>query len=83
MGGRLTKLSDTRWRYETGRRVYFVRQVKRATEDLSESGLFWVDGGAGHTGTLTADSIEQVADELREGQPIPRTDDEPYLLRTT
>lgn len=69
--GRLTKLSDTRWRYETGRRVYYVRQVKAPNDDGSESGTYRVDGGPDHFGTLTAESIEQVADELERGRPAP------------
>lgn len=70
MSGRLTQLSDTRWRFETGRRVYYVRQVKAPNEYASEPGLYRVDGGADHTGTLTADSIERVVEELREDQPV-------------
>ena len=78
MGGKLTRLSDTRWRYETRRRVYYVRQVRAPDEDLSEPGFYWVDGGEGHTGTLTAHSIEQVVAELREGTPLaPPTDPAP------
>jgi len=69
MGGRLTKLSDTRWRYETGKRVYYVRQVMAPNGD-SEEGVYWVDGGADHTGTLTADSIERVVEELQEDRPV-------------
>jgi hypothetical protein len=66
--GTLTRLSDTRWRYETGRRTYYVRQVRAPNDDVL--GLFWVDGGANHTGTMTAGSIEQVAEALREGQAL-------------
>lgn len=70
MGGRLLKLSDTRWRYETGRRVYFVRQVSSPNEDVLAAGLYWVDGGAGHTGALTAHSIEGVVEALEGGQTL-------------
>lgn len=71
MGGRLTKLSDTRWRYESGNRVYYVRQVRAPDEDADEPGRYLVDGGEGHFGALAADSVEEVVDELRRGQPAP------------
>jgi hypothetical protein len=70
MGGRLTRLSDTRWRYHSGRWVYFIRQVQAPNEYSSQPGLYWVDGGADHTGTVTADSIERVVEELREDRPV-------------
>lgn len=69
MGGTLTKLSDTRWRYQTGNRVYYIRQV--VAPNAGEWGYYLVDGGDGHTGVLTADSVEQVAVELREGRSEP------------
>ena len=63
----LTKLSDTRWQYKLGKRVYYVRLVKAPDEGVLDSGIYWVDGGDNHSGTLTADSIEDALEELREG----------------
>lgn len=70
MGGKLMRLSDTRWRYATGRRVYYVKQVRAPGEDLAEPGLYWVDGGENHMGQLTAHSIEQATQALNEGQAL-------------
>ena len=70
MGEKLMRLSDTRWRYATGRRVYYVKQVRAPDEDRAAPGLYWVDGGENHTGQLTAHSIEQVAEALNEGQTL-------------
>jgi hypothetical protein len=70
MGGELTKLSETRWRYATARRVYFVRQVRAPDEDREQPGLYRVDGGGGNICVVTADSIEHLAADLRQGQPL-------------
>jgi hypothetical protein len=70
MGGELSKLSETRWRYATGRRVYYVRQVKRPDEDRQEPGLYQVDGGRGSVCVVTAESIEQVVGDLSQGQLV-------------
>ena len=70
MGGELTKLSETRWRYATARRVYYVRQMKAPDEDRQLPGLYRVDGGGGNVCVVTADSVEQLVGDLRHGQPL-------------
>src|SRR4026207_1842815 len=45
MGGELTKLSETRGRYATGRRVYYIRQMRAPNVDRQELGVYRVDGG--------------------------------------
>jgi hypothetical protein len=69
MNGELTKLSESRWRYATGRRVYYVRQVKAPNEDRGEPGRYRVDGGGELDYLITADSVEQVLFAL--GQEVP------------
>jgi hypothetical protein len=69
MGGELTRLSETRWRYATARRVFYVKQLKAPDEDRRELGLYRVDGG-GDVRVVSADSVEQVAYDLRQGQPL-------------
>lgn len=63
-------MSDTRWRYELGRRVYYVKQAKAPDEDSGEPGTYRVDAGANQKGTLAAHSIEHVAGALDEGQTL-------------
>jgi hypothetical protein len=64
MNGELTKLSETRWRYAAGRRVYYIRQAKAPNEDTQEPGLYQIDGGRDNPHWAKAESVEQVADEL-------------------
>lgn len=68
MGGELTKLSETRWRYATGQRVYYVRQAKAPNEDLHQLGVYQVDGGGEDVRWVMAESVEQIASELRQAQ---------------
>lgn len=70
MGGELTKLSETRWRFATARRVYYVRQVKTPDEDRGQPGLYRVDAGGGSVCMVTADSVELLAEGLRQGEPF-------------
>jgi len=60
MRGELTKLSETRWRYATARRGYYVRQLKAPNEDRGEPGRYWVDAGPDGDSVVTADSIDHV-----------------------
>jgi hypothetical protein len=70
MGGELTKLSETRWRFATARRVYYVRQVKVPDEDRQQPGLYRVDAGGGVVCMVTAGSVELLAEGLRLGEPL-------------
>lgn len=69
MSGELTKLSETRWRYATARRVFYVKQLKAPDEDRGVPGLYRVDAGGGDVCVVSVDSIEQVAYDLRQSQP--------------
>lgn len=69
MGGELTKLSETRWRYATGQRVYYVRQAKAPNEDRHQLGLYQVDGGGEDVRWVMAESVDQILFELRKARP--------------
>ena len=62
------RLSETRWRYATARRVYYVKQLKAPDEDRSVPGLYRVNGG-GDVCVVSAGSVEQLASDLRQSQP--------------
>jgi hypothetical protein len=72
MRGDVVKLSETRWRYATARRVYYVRQVKAPNEDRAEPGRYWVDAGADGDAVVTADSVDNVFLSLDAGALPPR-----------
>jgi hypothetical protein len=67
MGGELTRLSETRWRFATARRVYYLKQAKGPNEDTGEPGTYWVDGGSEGVHAVTAGSVEQVTSALAQG----------------
>jgi hypothetical protein len=71
--GRLMRLSDTRWRYDAGRRVYFVKQLRAPDEDTAEPGLYRVDGGEDHAGCVAAHSLEQVLEAIQQGRTLAPT----------
>lgn len=75
MSGELTKLSETRWRYATARRVYYVRQMKAPNEDSQEPGRFRVDGGGDDVCIVAAHSVEQLVGDLRQNQSFPAPTD--------
>ena len=65
----LTKLSETRWQYSTGRRVFYIRQVKAPNEDLHRLGQYQVDGGRDDLRWVMAESVDQITYELSVAQP--------------
>lgn len=66
----LTKLSDTRWRYATGRRAYYIRQVRAPNADTQEDGLYLVDCGEGDGRWVASYSVERIAGELWQRDPF-------------
>ena len=64
MSGELTKLSETRWRYATARRVFYVRQLKAPNEDTGEPGRYCVDAGGDDQYVVTAAALEPLLLDL-------------------
>jgi hypothetical protein len=58
MSSELTKLSETRWRYATDRRVFYVKQLKAPNEDTGELGRYRVDAGGDDQYVVTASALE-------------------------
>ena len=65
MSGELTRLSETRWRYATARRVFYVKQLKAPNEDTGEPGRFWIDAGGDDQYAVTAEALEHLLLDLR------------------
>jgi hypothetical protein len=68
MSAELTKLSETRWRYSAGRRVFYLRQLKSPNEDRRELGIYQVDGGGDDLRCVLADSVEHLVEGLQQEQ---------------
>jgi len=62
MKGQLTRLSETRWRYVTSPRSYYVRRVGEG-----EYRVAWRTDGADKDATANADSPEKVAELIDAG----------------
>jgi hypothetical protein len=66
----LTRLSDTRWHYATGRRTYYIRQVVAPNDDCQEDGLYLVDDGSDNVRLVASYSVERIAGELCHYDPF-------------
>ena len=71
MSGELTRLSETRWRYATARKLFFVKQLKAPNEDTGEPGRFLVDAGGDDRYVVMAHSLEGLLLDLRHETHCP------------
>lgn len=62
-----------------GEAVYYIKQLRSPDEERYQPGTYRVDGGREGVCTVPADSVEQVAEFLREDQsPNPQPGPAPW-----